>query len=426
MCKIFLLLCISKYLTDVVWSNPIEESSNASLFDVTGYPLTGDIPLLNRKIFRGTRVNVREHPYVVSIRRNGGHYVTGTLITKNLVLTVAHPIEDVPIQELRVVTGESYSDRGTSLLSVIIILIHQDFDPFTLVADICILRFFEDIIYRSSVKSISLVMPQMTLSGTAFVTGWGRCDFTGNELCLPRTSQYYPDEKIDPMLRSVPLTINSQNHYCEGYKLHGTDIGKGMLCAGGAREENSAYPCLAVPGAPLVLGAKLVGILSWGFGCGFQHDLPLIYTSTQYYTSWITHNIVMFRTLSNNDFTQLFQATKSCVLLDWLSRTRISMPLSHDHSNVYKELQLMKFDEKLVMLQGRPYDIRDYIYETEFHNKKILLYEEVKKTLEEKLSKAEIIKNASKLLLLHKVMPFLSNKSLLGVTYEDNDNSDDD
>ncbi|XP_045784655.1 trypsin beta-like isoform X3 [Maniola jurtina] len=285
MCKIFLLLCISKYLTDVVWSNPIEESSNASLFDVTGYPLTGDIPLLNRKIFRGTRVNVREHPYVVSIRRNGGHYVTGTLITKNLVLTVAHPIEDVPIQELRVVTGESYSDRGTSLLSVIIILIHQDFDPFTLVADICILRFFEDIIYRSSVKSISLVMPQMTLSGTAFVTGWGRCDFTGNELCLPRTSQYYPDEKIDPMLRSVPLTINSQNHYCEGYKLHGTDIGKGMLCAGGAREENSAYPCLAVPGAPLVLGAKLVGILSWGFGCGFQHDLPLIYTSTQYYTS---------------------------------------------------------------------------------------------------------------------------------------------
>ncbi|XP_045784656.1 uncharacterized protein LOC123880535 isoform X4 [Maniola jurtina] len=269
-------------------------------------------------------------------------------------------------------------------------------------------------------------MPQMTLSGTAFVTGWGRCDFTGNELCLPRTSQYYPDEKIDPMLRSVPLTINSQNHYCEGYKLHGTDIGKGMLCAGGAREENSAYPCLAVPGAPLVLGAKLVGILSWGFGCGFQHDLPLIYTSTQYYTSWITHNIVMFRTLSNNDFTQLFQATKSCVLLDWLSRTRISMPLSHDHSNVYKELQLMKFDEKLVMLQGRPYDIRDYIYETEFHNKKILLYEEVKKTLEEKLSKAEIIKNASKLLLLHKVMPFLSNKSLLGVTYEDNDNSDDD
>nr|XP_034839577.1 trypsin beta-like [Maniola hyperantus] len=337
-------------------------------------------------------------------------------------------ISPVPIYELRVVAGESYSDRGTSLSTVINILIHQDFDPFTLAADICMLRVFEDIIYRSSVKSISLVMPQMTLSGTAFVTGWGRCDFTGNEPCLPRTSQYYPDEKIDPMLRSVSVTITSQNNYCEGYKLHETNIGKGMLCVGGAREENSAYPCLAVPGAPLVLNAKLVGILSWGFGCGFLHDLPLIYTSTQHYTSWITHNIVMFRRLSKNDFTQLFQATKSYVILNWLSRTRESMPVPHNHANIYKELQLMKFDEELIKLQGTSYDIRDYIYETEFHSKKLQLYEEVKKTLEENLSKAEIIKNSSKLALMHKARPFLSNKFLLhrGFTYDDHENSDDD
>lgn len=58
-----------------------------------------------------------------------------------------------------------------------------------------------------------------------------------------------------------------------------------MICIGKAREEDIVSPCLGVPGAPLVFEGKLVGILSWGFGCGFLHDLPLIYTNVQYYAS---------------------------------------------------------------------------------------------------------------------------------------------
>ena len=65
---------------------------------------------------------------------------------------------------------------------------------------------------------------------------------------------------------------------------HNVRIGDGMLCTGTAREENPTVGCLAVPGSPLVVGGKLAGILSWGFGCGYAHDLPLVYTSIQYYT----------------------------------------------------------------------------------------------------------------------------------------------
>ncbi|XP_039764112.1 trypsin beta-like [Pararge aegeria] len=424
------VLCGAKcFCEDAKWANPLIDCSNESLFEVTGYPLTGDIPLLNRKIFRGTRVNIREHPYIVSIRRNSGHYLTGTLITKNLVLTVAHPIIHVPIQELRVVAGESYCDRGTSLLTVLIILINENFDPFTLVADIAMLRFYEDIVFRSSVKSISLVMPQMTLSGTAFVTGWGRCDLTGNELCLPRASQYYPDEIIDPMLRSISLTITPENYYCEGYKRHETNIGVGMKCVGVAREEISVCPCLGVPGAPLVVNAKLAGILSWGFGCGYLHDLPLIYTSTQHYTSWIAQNVLIFRRLNKDDFKPLFQATKSYVVLDWLSRTRVSMPIPHDHANIFKEFQLVKLDEELAKLQGIPYDIRDFMYDAELHDKKLSLFKDMKKAIMENITRVEAIKNISKLVLTRiKPRPFFSNKSLLDITvaYEDYENSDDD
>ena len=56
-----------------------------------------------------------------------------------------------------------------------------------------------------------------------------------------------------------------------------------MICAGQAREENNMASCLAVPGAPLVVHGQLAGIQSWGYGCGYEHDLPLIYTSVQYY-----------------------------------------------------------------------------------------------------------------------------------------------
>lgn len=57
----------------------------------------------------------------------------------------------------------------------------------------------------------------------------------------------------------------------------------GMLCVGQARENSPGCPCMAVPGAPLVVGKDLVGLQSWGFGCGYKTDLPIIYTDLRQY-----------------------------------------------------------------------------------------------------------------------------------------------
>ncbi|XP_047543995.1 hypodermin-B-like [Vanessa atalanta] len=408
--------------------NGTKEDSNATLFEVTGYPLTGDIPLLNRKIFRGSRVNIREHPYIVSIRRNNCHYLTGTLITKNLVLTVAHPIIGVPIQHLKIVAGENYSDRGTSLLTVILVVVHQNFDPFTLNADLAMLRFYEDVIFKSSIKSISLIMPHKPFfDSDAFVTGWGRCDLTDKELCLPRSSDWFPDERMDPMLRTVSFHIDRENFYCDGYKQHDTKVRPGMLCLGPAREEKPSFACLAVPGAPLVVKAKLAGILSWGFGCGYLHDLPLLYTSVQYYTMWIAQNIISFRKLSMQNFSQLFQATKSFIILEWLVKNRVSKPPYHQHGVSYRELQMLELDRELSKIQGDLYDIRDFINKEELHSKKQLMYRVIK---EEQIKNKT--KNMEKIVLMQqlkiKTYPFISNKTLIDINikYDDYNNSDDD
>ncbi|CAH0703441.1 unnamed protein product [Spodoptera exigua] len=99
-------------------------------------------------VFKGMRVAIREHPYVASIRRNFMHYSVATMLTKNLFVTVAHPLIDVPLYELAIVVGENYADRGATLLTVLLVIVHEAFDKYTLAADIALLRVFEDLSFR--------------------------------------------------------------------------------------------------------------------------------------------------------------------------------------------------------------------------------------------------------------------------------------
>lgn len=67
---------------------------------------------------------------------------------------------------------------------------------------------------------------------------------------------------------------------------YGLSLEPGTMCYGTARRENSMANCLGVPGAPLVTSGKLMGLLSWGLGCGYNHDLPLIYTSIKHHMEY--------------------------------------------------------------------------------------------------------------------------------------------
>ncbi|KPI91905.1 Trypsin epsilon [Papilio xuthus] len=301
---------------EIFFSESISEASYGNLFEIAGYPNVGDIPLLNRKIFKGVRVSVQEHPYVVSVRRMLSHYVTGALLTRKLVITVAHPLSKVPIYELGVVAGQTYSDRGTTLRSVVLVIFHEEFDPYTLNADLALLRLYEEF---------------------------------GKELCLPRSTKFYPDEKIDPMMRTISFVITSPNYYCEGYERHETRLKPGMICLGIAREENAVTPCLAVPGAPLVIDGHLAGLQSWGFGCGYQNDLPLIYTDMRHYQP----------------------------LSKWLTLTRENFePLTLTF--VDKPILQTDLDKELAKLRGTVFDIRDFVYSGEIHLLKSEMFENIR------------------------------------------------
>ncbi|XP_047041059.1 trypsin alpha-4-like [Helicoverpa zea] len=332
----------------------------------------GDIPLLNRKIFKGVRVAIREHPYIASIRRHIMHYSVATILTKNLFITVAHPLVDVPLNELSIVVGENYADRGATLLTVMLVIIHEQFDRFSLNGDVALIR--------------------------------------GRELCLPRSGKYTPGEKFDPMLRFVSFMISVPNPYCDGYKKNGVILKPGMLCVGKSRKEDNVTSCLAVPGAPLVVGGHLTGLLSWGYGCGYVNDLPLVYTNMQYYQPWLLHNIPLIRRITKQNLTLLFQLKRAHILTTWLNLTRVVKPVPFTLSD--EPMETLKLDRELAKLKGRVYDIRDFIFRGMHRKYKKRLYEKLKDRIAEK----EAIKKIHEASEITSSAPFLDPDNLFQTT----------
>ncbi|KAJ2954455.1 hypothetical protein O0L34_g2731 [Tuta absoluta] len=362
-----------------------------------GYPTPGDLPLLNRKIIRGRRVSILEHPYIVSIRRQVSHYLTGTLISGNLVLTVAHPLVNVPIIDLGVVLGRNYNDRGDALFTVLLMVVHENFDPATLRADLALLKMYESLDFihlKMSIKSVRSELDSgfeldSKSSVSAFVTGWGRCDVTGKELCLPRASKYFRDEAADPMLRSINIHITQDSPHCKTYERHDLKILEGMLCVGPARQADHTCPCLGVPGAPLVVSGNLLGVLSWGFGCGYHTDLPLIYTDVRFYNSWISDNVDIISKMNNQKFGQMYEVTRLAIITEWLSSTRNGEAQAEHEQHGDLEIQPWEIDKDLAFLNGDVYDVRDFYGKKDYHQEKMKGYSMIRasqmKELKEKL-----------------------------------------
>ncbi|XP_026315042.1 trypsin epsilon-like isoform X2 [Hyposmocoma kahamanoa] len=373
----------------------------------------GYVPMLNRKIYKGTRVVILEHPYVVSIRRQYAHFLTGSLLSHYVIITIAQPLFDVPLSELAVICGENYADRGTIMYTVLLFLPYPEFDPYTLHNDLSLLRVYEAITYRPSIRPIGNVMyPTKEIYGfQGFVTGWGRCDLSGKELCLPRASRWFPNEKFDPMLRSITFPLEQKA--CSSYSQYGLKIRTGMLCVGQARENNPGCPCMAVPGAPLVVGKDLVGLQSWGFGCGYKTDLPIIYTDLRQYYYWLEYNFKYLTVnITSKNLQLLFEATKAHYLLQWLDGTRGKKILMHQH--IEHDLHPWELDNKLALVAGEIYDIRDYVEGGAYRIHKQNMYKMIKVNIKfsENLSRSSTTSKAmtetSTSTLWNGILPFES------------------
>ena len=254
-----------------------EAIEKAQYFLETGRVLEGG------KVVGGQRADPGDDPwqvaFILPLSTTGGVvrlFCGGSFIGSGWVLTAAHCVDgSTDTTDFAVLVGsvDLYAQRAPVRADRI--LIHPDWQPAP--------RRWNDVALvhlagpAPEAASIRLVPPSIDAESvsaklTARVTGWGAVGETGG------ATQF---------LRVVNVSTVSRAD-CGDWVSHPGRITEGMFCAGlGAGGRDS---CQGDSGGPLSVatasGRRLVGIVSWGEGCGKPAKYG-VYTRVAGYAEWV-------------------------------------------------------------------------------------------------------------------------------------------
>lgn len=212
--------------------------------------------------------------FIAAIKRDGGQFCGGSLIAKNWVLTAAHCLSEddgtpLSLDNSYTVGVGAYNINETIDYGIKRFIVHPKYDAVLTDNDIALIELDTNVTIVPQIaydRSHALVEDTQTR-----IAGWGNMK-RDNE------TPVYPDNLREAL---VPLIDYDT---CNSPDIYDGDITKNMLCAGymdGRRDG-----CQGDSGGPLIVDHILVGIVSWGNGCGVENS-PGVYTKVQNYATWI-------------------------------------------------------------------------------------------------------------------------------------------
>uniref|UniRef100_A0A8C5H6E6 Vitamin K-dependent protein C n=1 Tax=Gouania willdenowi TaxID=441366 RepID=A0A8C5H6E6_GOUWI len=224
-----------------------------------------------------------ESPWqVLLLNARGRFHCGGVLIHESWVLTAAHCLENN--LRFRVRMGDFLLDEGTEVtLKVDKTFPHPNFQSQTVENDIALLHLetpapFSDYIVPVCLPGREMAERVLHLNGTVtVVTGWGKEDMDSAQ--------------FSSALNVIKVPLVSHN-VC-AHQMQPFNISTNVLCAGVLGQRMDA--CEGDSGGPMVTLYRdtwfLVGLVSWGDGCGKEDKLG-IYTKVSNYNDWIIHCFV--------------------------------------------------------------------------------------------------------------------------------------
>jgi trypsin len=224
------------------------------------------------RIVGGERASIKDYPFAVYLTTGDGfQFCGGTLVAKTKVLTAAHCVSRTRARDLRVVVGreDKESEQGT-VAQVREVWVHPDYRDVLAGADVAVLTLAKPV----SASPVSYADEQDSelyqKDTAAAILGWGTTSEGGE------ASRY--------LLRGAVRVVGDAE--CE--KALSEYDKKSMVCAGLPGGEVDG--CQGDSGGPLIAGGTLIGITSWGEGCG-RPGKPGVYTRVGAYADDIKKQV---------------------------------------------------------------------------------------------------------------------------------------
>ncbi|MER5830522.1 serine protease [Streptomyces sp. NPDC002130] len=228
-------------------------------------------------VIGGFPVEISQSPWTVALSSRdrfggtrAGHFCGGVAVGRTTVLTAAHCLDenflDGPperVRDLKVIAGRTDLLEGRSGQEVGVrrAWVNPAYDGDSNEGDFAVLTLAEPLQGDSVITMAAGGDPAYTPGGTATVYGWGDTSGAGD----------YPDSLRGARVRVLPDTL-CEEAYPGGSE--GTYDATSMLCAGETKGGRDA--CQGDSGGPLVAKGRLIGLVSWGTGCG-QAGSPGVY-----------------------------------------------------------------------------------------------------------------------------------------------------
>jgi len=233
------------------------------------------------RIVGGEAAEVGEFPHQIALLYGGvgGDLMCGgSLVQDTWVVTAGHCCDGMNARELAVSVGSHglhHFDDGQEDIPVKTVVLHENYDSFTVENDICLLELESAATMSDTVATIALPSNHEEYeAGTmCTVTGWGAVSEGGH---------------LANKLQKVEVPVVSDADCRSSYGQE--DITDSMICAG--LDEGGKDSCQGDSGGPMICGntVQLSGVVSWGYGCA-EAGYPGVYTQTSYFRHWLNQHM---------------------------------------------------------------------------------------------------------------------------------------